>query len=114
MPRRRPARTCPKDVSVQFVRIDARSVPRGLVQAAEQHSASTVVVGSAMGPIERATISSIADRLLHSSPIPVAVPIRGFRAVGKVERVTLAFSGGDQGTVQVAAAETLANQFGAE
>jgi nucleotide-binding universal stress UspA family protein len=100
---------------VSAVRQDRRPVGSpGLVQAAEQHSASTVVVGSAMGPIERATISSIADRLLHSSPIPVAVPIRGFRAVGKVERVTLAFSGGDQGTVQVAAAETLANQFGAE
>ena len=105
----------PKDVRVQFTRIDARSVPSGLVQAAERHSASTIVVGSAMGRIEHITVSSIADRLLHSSPIPVAVATRGFRAGGgRVKRVTLAFTGGKQGSVQVAAAEALAAHFGAE
>jgi nucleotide-binding universal stress UspA family protein len=105
----------PKDVSVQFTRFDARSIPSGLVQAAEKHGASTIVVGSAMGRIEHITVSSIADRLLHSSPIPVAVATRGFRAVGgRVKRVTLAFTGGKQGGVQVAAAEALAAQFGAE
>ena len=35
----------PTDVAVQFTRIDARSVPSGLVQAAELHGASTIVVG---------------------------------------------------------------------
>jgi nucleotide-binding universal stress UspA family protein len=104
----------PKDVPAQFIRVAARSVPSGLVRAAEQHAASALVVGSAMGPIEHVTVSSFADRLLYSSPVPVAVAIRGFRAVGNVKRVTLAFSGGEQGSVQVAAAETLANQFGAE
>jgi hypothetical protein len=63
---------------VQFTRIDARSIPSGLVHAAEQRGASTIVVGSAMGRIEYITVSSIADRLLHSSPIPVAVATRGF------------------------------------
>jgi len=104
----------PKDVPAQFIRFEARSVPSGLVQAAEQHAASTIVVGSAMGPIERVTLSSFADRLLYSSPVPVAVAIRGFRTVGTVKRVTLAFSGGEQGSVQVAAAKNLANHFGAE
>jgi nucleotide-binding universal stress UspA family protein len=104
----------PKDVPAQFIRFEARSVPAGLMQAAEQLGASTIVVGSAMGPIEQVTLSSFADRLLYSSPIPVAVAIRGFRTVGNVKRVTLAFSGGEQGSVQVAAAENLANHFGAE
>ncbi len=104
----------PKDVPAQFIRFEARSVPSGLVQAAEQHAASTIVVGSAMGPIERVTLSSFADRLLYSSPVPVAVAIRGFRTVGTVKRVTLAFSGGEQASVQVAAATNLANHFGAE
>jgi nucleotide-binding universal stress UspA family protein len=104
----------PKDVPAKFIRFAARSVPSGLVQAAEQHAASTIVVGSAMGPIERVTLSSFADRLLYSSPVPVAVAIRGFRTVGSVKRVTLAFSGGEQGSVQVAAAENLAKHFGAE
>jgi nucleotide-binding universal stress UspA family protein len=74
-----------------------------------------IVVGSAMGRIEYITVSSIADRLLHSSPIPVAVATRGFRAaVGKVKRVTLAFAGDEQSSVQVAAAEALAAHHGAE
>lgn len=104
----------PKDVPAQFVRFEARSVPSGLVQAAEQYAASTIVVGSAMGPIEQVTLSSFADRLLYSSPVPVAVAIRGFRTAGNVKRVTLAFSGGEQGTLQVAAAATLADHFGAD
>ena len=105
----------PKDVGVQFTRIDARSIATGLIQAAEKYDASVIVVGSAMGRIEQVTVSSIADRLLHSSPIPVAVAPRGFRAMGgKVNRVTLAFTGGEHGRVQVAAAEALAAQFGAE
>ena len=105
----------PDDVQVQFARVNARSVATGLIQAAEQYEASVIVVGSAMGRIEQVTVSSVADRLLHSSPIPVAVATRGYRAMGgKVNRVTLAFTGGDQGRVQVAAAEALAAQFGAE
>lgn len=105
----------PKDVAVQFTRIDARSIPSGLVQAAEQRGASTIVAGSAMGRVEYITVSSIADRLLHSSPIPVAIATRGFRAAGgKVKRVTLAFAGGEQSGVQVAAAEALAAHYGAE
>jgi nucleotide-binding universal stress UspA family protein len=104
----------PKDVPARFIRFEARSVPSGLVQAAEQYVASTIVVGSAMGPIEKVTLSSFADRLLYSSPVPVAVAIRGFRTVGNVKRVTLAFSGGEQGSVQVAAAGKLADHFGAE
>ena len=88
----------PKDVGVQFTRIDARSIATGLIQAAEKYDASVIVVGSAMGRIEQVTVSSIADRLLHSSPIPVAVATRGFRAMGgKVNRVTLAFTGGEHG-----------------
>ena len=105
----------PKDVSVQFTTIHARSTPTGLLAAAEQHNASMIVVGSAMGPVERVTVSSIADRLLHSSPLPVAIATRGFRAEsGQVKRVTLAFDGGEQGDVKVAAAEAVAAQFGAE
>lgn len=104
----------PKDVPAQFVRFEARSVPSGLVQAAEQYGASTIVVGSAMGPIEQVTLSSFADRLLYSSPVPVAVAIRGFRTAGTVKRVTLAFGGGEQGGIQVAAAVNLANHFGAD
>jgi nucleotide-binding universal stress UspA family protein len=104
----------PADVPVQFTTFDARSIPSGLVRAAEQYNATMIVVGSAMGLIERVAVSSIADRLLHSSPIPVAVATRGFRAGrGKVARLTLAFAG-ERTTTGVAAAEALAAEFGAE
>jgi nucleotide-binding universal stress UspA family protein len=105
----------PKDVAVQFTTIHARSTPTGLLEAAKQHNASAIVVGSAMGLIEHITVSSIADRLLHSSPIPVAIATRGFRAAGsKVNRVTLAFAGSEQSYALVEAAESLAAQLGAE
>lgn len=105
----------PADVSVQFVRVDARSVSTGLIRAAEQYQARLIVVGSAMGRIEEVTVSSAADRLLHSSPLPVAVATRGFRAMGgHVRRVTLAFASGEDTAVHVAAAEELAARFGAE
>ena len=105
----------PGDVRVQFARIDTRSVATGLIEAAEKYQATVIVVGSAMGRVEQVTVSSVADRLLHSSPIPVAVATRGYRAMGgKVTRVTLAFTGGENGRTQVAAAEALAAQYGAE
>jgi nucleotide-binding universal stress UspA family protein len=105
----------PADVSAQFTILEARSIAGGLIEAAEQHNASMIVVGSAMGVIEHVTVSSIADRLLHSAPIPIAVATRGFRATGGVvTRLTLAFSGDEHSKVQVAAAETLATHLGAE
>jgi nucleotide-binding universal stress UspA family protein len=105
----------PTDVPAQYTSTDARSIPSGLLEAAEHHNATMIVVGSAMGRIERIAVSSVADRLLHSSPIPVAVATRGFRALGgKVDRITLAFAGGEQASVGVAAAEAIAAQFGAE
>jgi nucleotide-binding universal stress UspA family protein len=105
----------PADVSAKFVRVDARSVATGLIQAAEQYTADLIVVGSAMGRIEEAAVSSVADRLLHSSPLPVAVATRGFRAMGgNVRRVTLAFATGEDTAVHVAAAEELAARYGAQ
>lgn len=105
----------PGDVSVRFTTIHAKSAPTGLLEAAEQSNASTIVVGSAMGLVERVTVSSVADRLLHSSPIPVAVATRGFRAGGgRVKRVTLGFTGGPQSGVLIAAAQALAEQLGAD
>ena len=105
----------PSDVAVHYATIPARSAASGLIDAAEQYNATMIVVGSAMGLAERIAVSSVADRLLHSSPIPVAVAPRGFRAAaGKVKRVTLAFRGDTHSIVQVAAAETLATHFEAD
>jgi nucleotide-binding universal stress UspA family protein len=105
----------PDDMSARFTTIHAKSSPAGLLEAAEQCNASMIVVGSAMGLVERVTVSSVADRLLHSSPIPVAVATRGFRAGdAKVKRVTLGFTGGPQSGGLIVAAQALAEQLGAD
>ena len=75
-----------------------------------------IAVGSAAaGQFGYIGLSSVAERLLHSSPIPVALAPRGFRAKGgKVGRVTLAYTGGKQSGALLGAAETLAGKLGAE
>lgn len=71
----------------------AKSVPQALLDAAEETSARMIVLGSGTeAGIGRIAVSSKANRLLHSSPVPVAVAPRGHRADdAKVSRVTCAF-----------------------
>ena len=106
----------PSDVSAKFTTVNARSAPSGMLEAAQQHEASMIAVGSASaGQFGYIGLSSVAERLLHSSPIPVALAPRGFRAKGgKVGRVTLAYTGGEQSGALLGAARTLAAKLGAE
>lgn len=80
--------------------VQGRSVGAGLLREARRLDSELVVVGSGgHGPWGRIGIGSAADRLLHASPVPVAVAPRGFRGsapdepVGLVRRVTCAFRG---------------------
>ena len=87
----------PSDVTATFVRQASRSVATGLLEA-EQHDASLIVVGSSSaGVFGHVVLGSVTDRLLHSSPIPVALAPRGFRAKpeAKVRRITAAYDGGE-------------------
>ena len=96
----------PADLQVTLLVHDARSVPAGLLEVAEQHDAALIVVGSSSaGGAGHVTLGSATGRLLHSSPIPVALAPRGFRARpdARVQRVTAAF-GGSQDDLVVAAA----------
>ena len=96
----------PDDIPVATVVHQARSTPAGLLELAEQHAASLVVVGSSTsGGHGSVTLGSATSRLLHSSPIPVALAPRGFR-VGpgaRVTRVTAAFGGSSDDLVVAAA-----------
>jgi nucleotide-binding universal stress UspA family protein len=86
----------PADVSATFTTVKARSASTGLLEAAEQHNASLIAVGSsANGLFGRISLSSVADRLLHSSHVPVALAPSGFRVgdTGKVDCVTVAYTG---------------------
>ena len=69
------------DVTVTYEAHQARSVPRGLLEVAEKHAATLIVVGStSAGPYGHVTLGSTTDRLLHSSHIPVVLATRGFHS----------------------------------
>jgi nucleotide-binding universal stress UspA family protein len=106
----------PADVKAEFVTVAAKSAPNGLLEAAMQHEASVIVTGSSdSGQFGYISLSSVADRLLHSSHIPVAVAPRGFRASGsKIKRITLAFTGGSQSALMLKSARALAAEYGCE
>jgi nucleotide-binding universal stress UspA family protein len=96
----------PEDLSVSTEVHHARSTPSGLLEVAEKHEASLIVAGSASsGGTGHVTLGSATGRLLHSSPIPVALAPRGFRArpEARVQRVTAAFGGSPDDLVVAAA-----------
>ena len=105
----------PPDVSATFTTVKARSTPTGLLEAAEQHKASLIAVGSsAAGLFGHIALSSVADRLLHSSHVPVALAPRGFRAGdSKVARVTVAYTGTKQCDPLLRTAAVLVSRLGA-
>ncbi len=84
------------DLSCQVEVVRGRSVPATLVEQAERHEASMIVLGGGhQGPYGQVVTGTTADRLLHSSPVPVAVATRGYRSgdVREVGRATCAFRG---------------------
>ena len=106
----------PSDVSAEFTTTLTRSAPSGLLEAAKKYDTSVIVVGSSdAGQFGYISLSSVADRLLHSSPLPVAVANRGFRASGgKIKRITLSFTGGKHSSLLLVAARTMAAQYGCQ
>jgi nucleotide-binding universal stress UspA family protein len=99
----------PDGISANFVRHRARSSPAGLLEVAGERDANLVVLGSSSaGVFGHVALGSVSDRLLHSSPISVALAPRGFRckAGSTVDRVTAAYDGSEHaGTLVVAAAD---------
>ncbi|MDX1887897.1 universal stress protein [Mycolicibacterium sp. 120270] len=107
----------PSDVSATFTTVKARSTSVGLLDAAEEHKASLIVVGSsAAGLFGRIQLSSVADRLLHSSPIPVGLAPRGFRVgdTDKVDCVTVAYTGTEESDSLLRTASALVEQLGSK
>jgi nucleotide-binding universal stress UspA family protein len=86
----------PDDIPVATALHHARSTPAGLLELAEQRAANLIVAGSsAAGGAGSVTLGSVTTRLLHSSPLPVTLAPRGFRAApdARVQRVKAAFGG---------------------
>lgn len=86
---------CP-EVPAEATWVSGRSVPSALVAEAQRTDAAMVVIGSSQdGAYGRVHLGSTGERLLHSSPVPVAIATRGFHAPpsAKVSRATCAFRG---------------------
>jgi nucleotide-binding universal stress UspA family protein len=106
----------PSDIPAKYMHHHARSTPAGLLEVAAQHDASLIVAGSsAGGGSGHVSLGSATSRLLHSSPIPVALAPRGFRSRPDacVQRVTAAYGGSEDADDLVVAAAAVAGRVGA-
>ena len=69
----------------------ADSVAEGLIDAARESEAALIVVSAvAHGPLKRFTIGSVANALLHASPVPVALVPAGYERPSNITRMTAA------------------------
>ena len=81
----------PEDVPVEFHARHAESFTAGLIEAAVDYEAGLIVVGAASnGLFKRHTVGTVANALLHASPVPVALAPRGYRRTEPISRLTLA------------------------
>ena len=73
-----------------------RSASGGLIEVVNELDADLLVLGSsAHGQLGQVVVGSTADRLLHSSPVPVAIAPRGYRGprAGTLTRLTCGYPG---------------------
>lgn len=106
----------PGDVPATFVSHSSRSAPAGLLELAEEHAANVIVLGSSShGPFGHIVLGSVTDRLVHSSPVTLALAPRGYRCKPdqKVVRATAAYGGSVSADDLVVAAATVAARTGA-
>jgi len=81
-------------VDVRYHSHAHRSVSGGLVEVVTELDADLLVLGSsANGQLGQVVVGSTADRLLHSSPVAVAIAPRGYREprTGKLTRITCSY-----------------------
>ena len=81
----------PNDVVATTHVLLAESTSEGLIDAAIRFDSDRIVVGAAKsGLLQRFSIGSIANALLHASPVPVALAPRGYRGMAPITRITCA------------------------
>ncbi|HKP43469.1 universal stress protein [Mycobacterium sp.] len=83
-------------LDVKYHKISHRSASGGLLEAVAELDAEALILGSAAdGKLGQVVVGSTADRLLHSSPVPLAIAPRGYRGskAGGLTRITAAYPG---------------------
>lgn len=85
-----------KGLDVKYQKVSHRSASGGLLEAVAELEPEVLILGSAAdGKLGQVVIGSTGDRLLHSSPVPMAISPRGYRGSksGGLTRITAAYSG---------------------
>ena len=105
------------DLSVQLVTHHARSVSSGLLDVARERNATLVALGSSSGGVlGLVSLGGVAERILHSSDIPVTLAPKGFdtgRVNARVARITVAFGRADKDSDLLLTAASVAKDIGA-
>lgn len=70
--------TLPADIEARHHVVYAESFSEGLILAAEELKVRAIIVGAGGGIFGRFSVGSVANALLHSSPVPVALAPAGF------------------------------------
>lgn len=92
-----------------------RSVSGGLVEVVGEFDAELLVLGSsANGQLGQVVVGSTADRLLHSSPVPVAIAPRGYRGPrsGTLTRISCGYPGTPESVEVVRRISALSERLG--
>jgi nucleotide-binding universal stress UspA family protein len=106
----------PTDIAATILVHSARSVPSGLLEVAEEHDARVLVLGSSSaGVFGRVALGSVNSRLMHSSPVLLALPPRGYHCPpdARVTRLTAAYGGSESSDDLVVAAADVTTRLGA-
>ena len=105
------------DLSVELVTHQARSVPSGLLEIARERDATLVALGSSSGGVlGSVSLGGVAERILHSTDIPVTLAPKGFDTRSenaRVSRVTVAFGRADHDSDLLLTAASVAKDIGA-
>lgn len=105
----------PAGLDIPVVVHHSTSIPMGLIELAQAHDASLVVVGSSSsGLLGRVGLGSVTERLVHTASVPVAIAPRGYTSGSDpIRRVTAAY--GDEADVNglIPAAAELAKKWSA-
>jgi nucleotide-binding universal stress UspA family protein len=105
------------DLSVELVSHHARSVSSGLLEVALERNATLVALGSSsMGVLGLVSLGGVAERILYSSDIPVALAPKGFdtgTVDARVSRITVAFGRAEKDSDLLLTAASTAQDIGA-
>jgi nucleotide-binding universal stress UspA family protein len=99
-------------IELERIAVASTSDARGLQDLAAERAVALVVLGSThRGPVGRVAPGSVAGKLLHGAPCPVAIAPRGFAGAAphRIDRIGVASDGSPEATAAVRYAAVLAS-----